>query len=142
MNWCSSLAQPISPNRSIRRCYGQAGLNSICISPTRTADDRRAIFAIYNQQFDLRLTETALAYAVKKTAETVEGAPPGTFYTGDHIDALCRAMARIRLRENYTDPANRALIDRAMTDGSNGRSCPPRKRPSSPSMRRATPSVV
>ena len=67
--------------------------------PYPDKDDRREILEIYNRKMQLEMDEDALDYAVRRTGEFVEGASHGTRYSGDHINALCRAMARIRLRE-------------------------------------------
>ncbi len=84
--------------------------------PHPGSEDRRAILKIYNQKMRLDLTENALEYAVRRTGEFVEGASPGTRFTGDHINALCRAMARIRLREEIVGPSDEALVERALTE--------------------------
>ncbi len=84
--------------------------------PHPGSDDRRAILNIYNQKMRLELTEHALEYAVRRTSEFVEGASAGTRFTGDHINALCRAMARIRLREQMEGPSDEALVERALTE--------------------------
>jgi cell division protease FtsH len=46
----------------------------------------------------------------------VEGAAEGTRYSGDHLNALCRAMARIRLREDLRGPSEPTDVDRALTE--------------------------
>lgn len=87
----------------------------LCI-PYPDADDRRAILGIYDRKMRLQMTPEALDHAVKCTANPVEGAATGTRYSGDHLNALCRALARIRLRENRTGPTESADIDRALTE--------------------------
>jgi cell division protease FtsH len=84
--------------------------------PYPDADDRRDILKIYDQKMRLRMTEETLEYAVRRTADFVEGAAMGTRYSGDHLNALCRAVARIRLRENNQRPCLPADIDRALTE--------------------------
>ena len=84
--------------------------------PFPDADDRRAILKIYNESMRLMLTDAALETAVRRTGDFVEGAAPGTRFSGDHINALCRAMARIRLREDKTGPSAAADVDRALTE--------------------------
>jgi len=64
--------------------------------PFPNAHDRREIFAIYIDKLNINLSERALDYVVKRTADRVEGSE--SLYTGDHIQALCRAIARARLR--------------------------------------------
>src|SRR3954453_20433566 len=67
--------------------------------PHPGADDRRAILRIYDRAMGLDLTPESLEFAVRQTAGPVEGAAMGTRFSGDHLNALCRALARIRLRE-------------------------------------------
>ncbi|WP_166827395.1 AAA family ATPase [Thalassoroseus pseudoceratinae] len=79
-------------------------------------DDRRAILEIYNRSMNLDMTDTTLEYAVKRTGDFVEGAVLGTRFSGDHINALCRALARIRLREDIDRPTSPEDIERALTE--------------------------
>ncbi len=65
--------------------------------PFPNAEDRRDIVKIYNQKLGLQLSERALDYVVKRTGDMVEG--QNTRFSGDHLQALCRALARMRLRE-------------------------------------------
>lgn len=84
--------------------------------PYPDADDRRAILSIYDQKMRLDLSPAALDYAVKRTGDYVEGVAAGTRFSGDHINALCRALARLRLRESITRPTEPGDIDRALTE--------------------------
>jgi cell division protease FtsH len=84
--------------------------------PYPDADDRRAILQIYNDKLRLAMTDEALEFAIRRTGEFVEGAAPGTRFSGDHINALCRALARIRLREYLDRPTTPLDIDRALTE--------------------------
>lgn len=84
--------------------------------PYPEADDRRSILRIYNEKMRLGMTDDALEFAVRRTGEFVEGAAPGTRFSGDHINALCRALARIRLRTDTTGETTPADIDRALTE--------------------------
>jgi cell division protease FtsH len=79
-------------------------------------DDRRAILQIYNRKMKLLMTSDALEFAVRRTADFVEGAALGTRYSGDHLNALCRAIARIRLRDNQSGPTTPADVERALTE--------------------------
>jgi cell division protease FtsH len=72
--------------------------------------DRRAIFAIYDRAFGLAMSEAALAHAAQLSWGTGN-------VTGDHIQALCRAIARDRLREGLTGPTEIADVDRAVRSG-------------------------
>src|SRR5206468_6042128 len=82
--------------------------------PYPAADDRREILRIYDRKMRLRLTPEALEYAVRRTGDYVPGAAQGTRYSGDHLSALCRAVARIRLREHRGGPSDAALVERAL----------------------------
>jgi len=86
--------------------------------PVPDADDRRAVLKIYDEKMGLEMAESALEFAVRRTGEFVEGAAPGTRYTGDHINALCRSLARIRLREDRSGPTTSADVDRDARSGS------------------------
>lgn len=84
--------------------------------PHPDSEDRREILKIYDAKMKLAMTAEALEFGVRRTGEFVEGAALGTRFTGDHINALCRALARIRLRENITRPTSEVDIDRALTE--------------------------
>jgi cell division protease FtsH len=84
--------------------------------PYPEADDRRAILEIYNRTMNLEMTEPALHYATRRTGDYVEGAALGTLYSGDHLNALCRTLARVRLRENRTGPTEPADVERALSE--------------------------
>jgi cell division protease FtsH len=84
----------------------------LCI-PYPNTDDRRAIFAIYDKKLGLQLTEAALDYAVKRTGDFVEGTQGR--YSGDHIQAICRALARDRLRQKIDSTSDVAAVETAMT---------------------------
>ncbi len=84
--------------------------------PFPNADDRRAILSIYDAKMSLSFSPRALDYAVKRTGDFVEGTT--TRYTGDHLQALCRALARARLRDkrdagNVTDLED---VEKAMSE--------------------------
>lgn len=84
--------------------------------PFPDKDDRRAILEIYDQSMKLQMSEDALDFAVKRTGDFVEGAASGTRYSGDHLNALCRALARVRLREDQTGETTAADVERALTE--------------------------
>lgn len=84
--------------------------------PYPETDDRREILRIYNARMFLAMDDEALEFAVRRTGEFVEGAAAGTRYSGDHLNALCRALARLRLRERITRPTTAADIERALTE--------------------------
>jgi cell division protease FtsH len=87
----------------------------LCI-PYPDAEDRREILNIYDRKMRLAMTPETLEYTVRRTRSFVEGAAPGTQYSGDHLNALCRALARIRLREGLTRPTETEDIERALTE--------------------------
>jgi cell division protease FtsH len=84
--------------------------------PYPDADDRREILRIYDAKMRLGMTPEALEYAVRRTNDFVEGAAAGTRYSGDHLNALCRAIARIRLRANRHGPTELADVERGLTE--------------------------
>src|SRR5579883_2846876 len=79
-------------------------------------DDRREILRIYDKKMRLKMTPDALEYAVKRTGDFVVGAAGGTRYSGDHLNALCRSVARIRLREDVTGETTSKEVERALTE--------------------------
>lgn len=84
--------------------------------PYPDRDDRRAILTIYNASMDLQMSEEALEFAVRRTGDSVEGAAAGTRFSGDHLNALCRSLARLRLREDRTDATTADDVERALTE--------------------------
>ena len=82
--------------------------------PYPNAEDRRAILKVHDKRLELFMTEPALDYAVKRSGEHVPGPSGGTHYSGDHLQALCRQLARTRLREGLTEPTSPGDIDRAI----------------------------
>lgn len=79
-------------------------------------EDRRSILRIYDGIMDLQMTEDAIDFAVRRTGDYVEGAANGTRFSGDHLNALCRSLARMRLREDRTDATVEADIEKALTE--------------------------
>jgi cell division protease FtsH len=82
--------------------------------PYPNAEDRRAILGVHDQRLGLAMTPAAIDYAVKRTDELVPGPSGGTHYSGDHLQALCRQLARTRMRENATAPTSPSDIERAI----------------------------
>ncbi len=83
--------------------------------PYPAAEDRRAILRIYDQKMRLQMTDEALEYAVRRTGEGYVTAT-GTPFSGDHLNALCRAIARLRLRDDRADETRPEDVDRAFTE--------------------------
>lgn len=82
--------------------------------PYPNAKDREAIFKIYDKMMDLHLSEEALEFAIKCSGFIVEGG--NTRYSGDHIQALCRAIARKRLRERKVDDTTSQYIQQILDE--------------------------
>ncbi len=82
--------------------------------PYPNAEDRRAILQVHDKRLNIGMTDKALDYAVKRTGDLVPGVGGGTHYSGDHLQALCRQLARTRLRESATGETTIAEIDRAI----------------------------
>src|SRR4051812_18344909 len=84
--------------------------------PYPDADARREILRIYDRKMGLKMTEETLESAVKRTRFYVPGAAEGTHFSGDHLNALCRAIARFRLRDDRRDQTTPSDVDRALTE--------------------------
>ncbi len=84
--------------------------------PYPDAKDRREILEIYDRKMSLGMTEEAMQHAVRRTGEFVPGAASGTRYSGDHLNALCRAVARLHLCERSGEGGTTAEdVERAIT---------------------------
>jgi cell division protease FtsH len=84
--------------------------------PYPEGDDRREILKIYDKKMRLEMTDAAIEFAVRRTNDFVIGAAAGTRYSGDHLNALCRSIARLRLRDSMTGPTEPDLVERALTE--------------------------
>src|SRR5690349_8958185 len=84
--------------------------------PYPEAEDRREILKIYDKKMRLEMTDAAIEFAVRRTNDFVIGAAAGTRYSGDHLNALCRSIARLRLRDSMTGPTEPDLVERALTE--------------------------
>ena len=78
-------------------------------------DDRREIIKIYDKKMALKFSPKALDFAVDRTGEAYMTAT-GTPFSGDHLQAMCRAVSRIRLRENRGDESTPEDIERGLTE--------------------------
>jgi cell division protease FtsH len=83
--------------------------------PYPESDDRREILRIYDRKMKLQLSEEALEYAVRRTGRSYV-TPTGTPFSGDHLNALCRAIARIRIRESRSDATTPPDVERGLTE--------------------------
>jgi cell division protease FtsH len=78
-------------------------------------EDRKAIFEIYNKKMKLQFTDEAMEYAINRTGNRYT-TPTGTAFSGDHLNAICRAVARLRMRENIKGETTGKLIEKALTE--------------------------
>jgi cell division protease FtsH len=78
-------------------------------------DDRREILSIYDKKMKLQFSGEALDYAVRRTSENYSTAT-GTPFSGDHLNALCRSVARLRMREDVKTETTPKMIERALTE--------------------------
>jgi cell division protease FtsH len=77
--------------------------------------DRREILSIFNVKMKLEFSTEAMDYAVRRTGENYITAT-GTSFSGDHLNALCRAVARLRMREGIKGETTPKLIERGLTE--------------------------
>jgi cell division protease FtsH len=77
--------------------------------------DRREILSIFNVKMKLEFSTEAMDYAVRRTGENYMTAT-GTSFSGDHLNALCRAVARLRMRENIKGETTPKLVERGLTE--------------------------
>ncbi len=83
--------------------------------PYPADDDRKAVVEIYNKKMKLQFDDEAMEYAVNRTGNRYM-TPTGTAFSGDHINAICRAVARLRMREDIKGPTTPKLIEKALTE--------------------------
>jgi cell division protease FtsH len=81
--------------------------------PYPDPDDRRAILGIHDTKLDLKMSERAFDYAVKRSGDLVEGTD--SRYSGDHLQALCRQVARSRLRARRIDATDVSDVEKALS---------------------------
>jgi cell division protease FtsH len=77
--------------------------------------DRKEILTIYDRKMKLQMTPEAVDYAVRRTSENFL-TNTGTPFSGDHLNALCRSVARIRLRDDLTGPTTPKEIERGFNE--------------------------
>lgn len=78
-------------------------------------DDRREILKIYDKKMRLSFSEEALEYAVKRTGRGYM-TPTGTPFSGDHLNAMCRSIARLRVRSDNKGDTSPKDIETALTE--------------------------
>lgn len=84
--------------------------------PYPDADARREILKIYDRKMGLKMSEETLEHTVDRTDWLVPGAAAGTYFSGDHLNALCRSLARFRMREGRKDATKPEDVERALTE--------------------------
>jgi cell division protease FtsH len=77
--------------------------------------DRKSILEILNKKMKLQMTDEAIAFAVRRTGEAFMTST-GTPFSGDHLNALCRSVARIRLRDSITGPTTPKEVERGFSE--------------------------
>ena len=77
--------------------------------------DRREILQIYDKKMRLQFSDEALDYAVRRTGDNYM-TPTGTPFSGDHLNALCRSVARLRMREDTKTATTPKLVERGLTE--------------------------
>lgn len=82
--------------------------------PYPDAQDRAAILAVHDRRLRLALSPAGLEYAVRRTDGVVEGGR--SRYSGDHLQAVCRALARRRIREGLSGPTEPMDVERALVE--------------------------
>ncbi|MFO0550768.1 MAG: AAA family ATPase [Polyangiaceae bacterium] len=82
--------------------------------PYPNATDREAILKVHDRALELEMNDDALAHAVRRTDGPVEGG--ATHYSGDHLQALCRAIARSRIREARVGATTPQDVERALVE--------------------------
>lgn len=95
--------------------------------PYPDADARREIISIYDKKMNLKMTEETLAYAVRRTGRGYF-TPQGTPFSGDHLNAMCRGVARNRMREARTDACTPQDVERALTEYYDRRKLTPKEK--------------
>ncbi|MDB5312600.1 MAG: ftsH1 [Gemmataceae bacterium] len=83
--------------------------------PYPDEDDRRDILKIYDKKMRLGFSAEAIEYAVRRTGDNYS-TPTGTPFSGDHLNALCRAVARLRMREDLQGETTPKLVERGLTE--------------------------
>lgn len=77
--------------------------------------DRRAILNIYRERFGLRIPDEVFEYMVRKTSGFVNSNRRVRF-SGDHLYALCRGLAREVIRKGAADAPASAEVSRNDVD--------------------------
>lgn len=95
------------------------GRFELCIEiPAPNEKDRKAILEIYRKKFGLSISEEVLDYMVRKTSGFVDERATHRF-TGDHLNALMRALKREELRKGKRgEPILNADVDAALSKSS------------------------
>lgn len=83
--------------------------------PYPDEEARRQILSLYDQFWSLKMTSEAMDRAVERTRFQVPGAAPGTHFSGDHLQALCRTIARERIRASNEGPTRESDIETALS---------------------------
>lgn len=85
--------------------------------PYPNAEARRAIIQVHGRGMGLNLSPETVDHMVRRTRLEVPGAAAGTRHSGDHLNALCRLLARRRLAAGRVDATTPGDVDAAMREG-------------------------
>ena len=84
--------------------------------PYPNEQDRREILKLWDQQLGLQLTPEAIEEMVQRTDGTLGGLSGDAGFSGDHLNAICRAIARERVRNRLESPSTEELVSRVLDD--------------------------
>ena len=79
--------------------------------PYPDSEARRSILGVHGLGMNLPWSKESLAHAVRRTRGTPPGAGMSARWSGDHLQALCRSMARARLRAGLAASTTIAIGD-------------------------------
>ena len=75
---------------------------------------RKAILEVHGKAMGLPWQEESLAHAVRRTRGTPPGASRAARWSGDHLQAFCRSLARTRLRRGTASPVTVGEVEEAL----------------------------
>lgn len=82
--------------------------------PYPAKEARRAILEVHGRAMGLPWDEASLAHAVRRTRGVPPGASRAARWSGDHLQAFCRSLARSRLRQSKTSGITIAEVEEAL----------------------------
>ncbi len=82
--------------------------------PYPEKEARRAILEVHGRAMGLPWDEETLAHAVRRSRGTPPGASKAARWSGDHLQAFCRSLARLRLRKGQTGAISLGDVEEAL----------------------------